>query len=486
MAEKTINSKFYKTQDQQPVFGIGELYLKLVYDPTNGDTRLLQYNVIGGVVGNSFEVYKNGIWNYAPGAVTSVSEKVKVHSLVKDIINKLKGDSRNIQPAFVSQDAPSQDIGSSGTPVPSADSSGLSGIIGQVLGGTLDITPDQFGTTNMAEIFKDYPGAMLKYPKDMIEKHQDTLLITQYQYQAPYGDVFKGKQKKDIFTLGAQRQSALKKRIASVRLPIPNNVADSNGVNWGSGDTANTFSMAAAGNMAAVAGGTLISKGGELLAGLKGYEGFSKVLGSDAAKNALATVLMGGLENPTTGAAIQAYILKKALFDISAETILSRGYGVVANSNLELLFSGPQLRVFQFGYIFSPRSEEEARMCRKIIRFFKQGMAAKKSNKTSGFGAASFLLSTPNVFKLEYKTNDTDDIKGLNKFKICALTNIQTSYADGQWSAYDKGQPVRTQIMLSFKELEPVYESDYQEKGSDKFISPLGDQPSVGPDEIGY
>ena len=480
MAEKTINSEFHKTQDQQPALGIGEKWLELRYDPVTGDTRLYEYNIIGGVVGKKEKVYENGVWNYNPGAVTSVSEKVKVHSLVKDTINKLKGDSRNIIPAFVSQDAPSQDIGSSGTPVPSENSSGLSGLVGQVLGGTLDIDSIQFGT-NMSTVFP----TPLKYPIDLIEKHQDTLRITQYEYKAPYGDIFEGKQKEDIFKLGAQRQSALKKKIQTLTLPIPNNVADSNAVNWGNGDATNTFSMGAAGNMGAVVAGNLLSDAGELLGGLKS-PGLGKALGDEKTKNAITSLLIGGLSNPTTAAAIESLLLKRAGFDISAETILSRGYGVVANSNLELLFSGPILRSFQFGYIFSPRSENEAAMCRKIIRFFKQGMAAKKSNKLSGYGAASFLLGTPNVFKLEYKTSGNKDIAGLNKFKICALSNIQTSYADGQWSAYDEGQPVRTQIMLSFKELEPVYESDYQEKGSDKFISPLGDQPSVGPDEIGF
>ena len=477
MAEKTINSEFYKTQDQQPAFGIGEKWLKLTYDPVTGDTKLLEYNIIGGVVGVPLEVYKNGVWNYNPGAVTSVSEKVKVHSLVKDTINKLKGDPRNIQPAFVSQDAPSQDIGSSGTPVPSASSSGFSGLVGQVLGGTLDIPVDEFGT-DMAALFPK----PLKYPIDIIDNHQDTLRITQYEYKAPYGDIFKGGQKNNIFNLGAQRQSALKKPIQTLTLPIPNNVADSNAVNWGNGDETNTFSMAAAGDMRKIAATGFASDAASIIAKATGKNDLAEILGSKEAKNAAAVIALGALSNPTTAAAIQSLLLKRAGFEISPETILSRGYGVVANSNLELLFSGPQLRVFQFGYVFSPRSEEEAIMCRKIIRFFKQGMAAKKA-KSIGSGAASFLLATPNVFKLEYKTNGNDDIKGLNKFKICALTNIQTSYADGQWSAYDKGQPVRTQIMLSFKELEPVYESDYQ---SDPYIKGYEDQPKVLPDEIGF
>lgn len=486
MAEKTIKSEFYKT-NKQPLVGFQQTYLELTYDPTNGDTKLYEYTVTNGVVGTKFKVYENGVWEYNPGSVTTVVEKEDVNSKVQSIIKPLGGDKRNVMPAFVTQGASSQDIGSSGTAVPSADSSGLSGIIGQVLGGKLDIPVDEFGT-DMVAIFADYKG-ILKYPIDIIDKHQDILRITQYEYQAPYRDVFEGKQKDKIFTLGAQRQSALKKFIASVTLPIPNNVADSNAVNWGNGDATNTFSMAAAGDMLKVAGANFLSDATSALAGAMGNKGLADISGSPEAKNTAAVIGLGALSNPTTAAAIQSLLLKRAGFEISAETILSRGYGVVANSNLELLFSGPQLRGFQFGYIFSPRSEEEAKMCRKIIRFFKQGMAAKKRKSTGGFGAASFLLATPNVFKLEYKTNGKDDIKGLNKFKICALTNIQTSYADGQWSAYDKGQPVRTQIMLNFKELEPVYESDYQDTRSANFTpnaNGFEDQPKVLPDEIGF
>jgi hypothetical protein len=486
MAEKTINSKFYKPQDRQPVLGSGEKWLELRYDPVTGDTRLYEYNIIFGVVGNKEIVYENGVWRYNPGAVTSVVEKGDVNSKVQSIIKPLGGDKRNVMPAFVVQNAPSQDIGSSGTAVPSADSSGLSGLVDQVLGGKLDIPVNDFGT-DMVAIFADYKGR-LKYPIDMIEKHQDILRITQYEYQAPYRDIFEGKQKDKIFTLGAQRQSALKKFIATVALPIPNNIADSNGVNWGNGDEMNTMSMAAAGDMGKIAAAGFGGDAANIIAKATGKNDLAEILGSKEAKNAAAVIALGAVSNPTTAAAIQSLLLKRAGFEISAETILSRGYGVVANSNLELLFSGPQLRGFQFGYVFSPRSEDEARMCRKIIRFFKQGMAAKK-RKSIGSGAASFLLATPNVFKLEYKTEGNKDIKGLNKFKICALTNIQTTYSDGQWSAYKEGQPVRTQMLLQFKELEPVYESDYQDTRSATFTpnaNGFEDQPKVLPDEIGF
>jgi hypothetical protein len=356
-----------------------------------------------------------------------------------------------------------------------------------------DINLDDYGTKNMPDLFKD-EGGLLKYPVDIIENRQDILKITQYEYKSPYGDVFKGNQNGTIFTNGAQRQSALKSLIATIILPIPNNISDSNGVNWGDGDQMNSTAMGAAGSMDKVIATVVAGKTFEALSKLTGRgEELGKILGGSTALNAAVMLEIGALNNPTTKAALFSKILKAADFDISPETILSRGYGVVANSNLELLFSGPMLRGFQFGYILSPRSEKEAIMCRKIIRFFKQGMAAKKSNKTGGYGASSFLLATPNVFKLEYKTFGKDgeqkDIAGLNKFKICALTNIQTSYADGQWSAFEEGQPVRYQINLSFKELEPIYESDYQDTRSTTFIkneNGYKDQPPVGKDEIGF
>ena len=488
MALQIINKEFYKPTTQPLV---GETYIELVYDTSKGDIIARQYLKLGNGRGESAEIYRNGVWNYNPGAITTLSEKEIFHSLSKkEVIDKLSGDSRNKIPAYVTQNAPSRDAGSSSTPVPSADSGGFVGDFLQVLGGDLGITPEGFESKNMSVLFKKI--GVLKYPIDIIDTQQDILKISQYTYTAPYGDVFKGKQKDTIFKTGAQRQSALKEFIQTLYFPIPNNVADSNSVNWGSGSELSTLNMGAAGDMGKVLAAVALTKGLGAIASLRNKEELAATLGSTEAANAVSALLIGGLDNPSSKAAIQSLILKKAGFEISPETILSRGYGVVANSNMELLFSGPMLRAFQFTYVLSPRSEREATMCKNILRFFKQGMAAKKKLST-GYGEASFLLSTPNVFKLEYKTVDESGkqihIEGLNKFKICALTDMKVSYSDGQWSAFKEGQPVRMQLSLAFKELEPVYESDYQESMNDGFkknIPGYEDQPSIGPNDIGF
>ena len=174
------------------------------------------------------------------------------------------------------------------------------------------------------------------------------------------------------------------------------------------------------------------------------------------------------------------------------ESILARGFGIVPNSNMELLFTGPTLRDFTFAYRMSPRSEEEARHVKRIIRFFKQGSAPKKLNSTGGAGGRSTFLGTPNVFKLRYITTGNKDISGLNKFKICALRSVAVNYApDGTWAAYDEGQPVSLTMSLNFQELEPIYESDYQIPVSADFkgnkdVSAMDNFSPVNNDDVGY
>ena len=161
--------------------------------------------------------------------------------------------------------------------------------------------------------------------------------------------------------------------------------------------------------------------------------------------------------------------------------ILARGQGIVPNKNLELLFRGPTLRTFDFTWRMSPRSKEEALLVNKIIRSFKQGMAAKKISPDSG--GASFFLGTPNVFEVHFKTGDNQFIDGLFRIKTSACTGTSVNYTDGaQWSAYDDGQPTSVTLTLGFEELEPIYNTDYSE-------DPLGAEGSLEsvPDtSIGY
>ena len=152
-------------------------------------------------------------------------------------------------------------------------------------------------------------------------------------------------------------------------------------------------------------------------------------------------------------------------FDVSAESILARGQGIIPNNNMELLFNAPALREFQFNWKMSPRSESEARQVNKIIKFFKAGMAVKKnSNVGSGSGGASYFLGTPNIFDVQFLTTGNEQIDGLMRIKECACTGCAINYTpEGNWAAYEEGQPVSVIMTLKFSELEPIYDIDYLE-----------------------
>ena len=150
---------------------------------------------------------------------------------------------------------------------------------------------------------------------------------------------------------------------------------------------------------------------------------------------------------------IQSRILATLGIETSAEAILARKEGVVPNSNLELLFSGPTLRQFSFVYKMSPRSKPEASIVNQILRFFKQGMSARKQNAKGGgelAGGRSYFLGTPNVFRLQYRTDENEAIKGLNRIKTCALTGTSVNYTpEGAFASYEKGQPVSCLLYTS-------------------------------------
>ena len=114
-----------------------------------------------------------------------------------------------------------------------------------------------------------------------------------------------------------------------------------------------------------------------------------------------------------------------------------------------------------FQFRFAPNSDTEASICRKIIRFFKQGMAAKRIQEQTLF------LGSPNVFRLRYLTGNNDPIRALPRYKICALTATEVDYAPGglyqSYEDKDAGsQPTIMNMTLNFTELTPIFEQDYR------------------------
>lgn len=451
----------------------------LEYDPTNGNVNLKEKGILS--VG-TYPIFSNGIFNQSVLDQLNINQTQRNSlylDIQKDTLNAHRANGGNAKglalPSWAQPSQQGQPPGAAAAP-PGVAPPSTTAAIGNIFSPGINLQID------FSDNAKSVYGGITSYPRDILKTRQDTLRITQYTYQPPKGDIFTNANVNvgDILSQGLQRGTALKDYIGTVILPIPNGIQDSNNVNWGSDEMNNLTAAATAQIMSTLPQAALGSMASGLLSGFTGMPNVTPYA-------LLATLASKGIASPEVQAqlktAISSLILKQGGFEVPAETILSRGLGIVPNSNMELLFNGPSLRQFTFAYRMSPRSEQEAKDVRKIIRFFKQGMAARKQNSQGGSGARSLFLGTPNVFKLEYKTGN-EDIEGLNKFKICAMTGFSVNYApDGEWAAYDKGQPVSLTVNMGFQELEPIYNTDYQETGP---LINTKDNSPVKPGDVGY
>ena len=157
--------------------------------------------------------------------------------------------------------------------------------------------------------------------------------------------------------------------MASVRLPMPNTLNDSNNVSWGS-DVMNNLSAAIASgvnaNPLAVATGALSGGAASGLTGIGGGQtigAMTALLGTTGNQENFLANIKSNLQNignsPQSKLLIQSAlgsrILAAAGVEVSPESLLARGYGVVPNSNMELLFNAPTLREFVFNWKLSPK-----------------------------------------------------------------------------------------------------------------------------------
>ena len=264
---------------------------------------------------------------------------------------------------------------------------------------------------------------------------------------------FKGRENISLTsTPGSRRVNTGLKRLKTILLPIPSNVQDGNAVSYEDASL-NSIAGAAVGTVTGVMGA------GKAL-------GIDVMGGVEALKDAvikggkIATEVSGGLDG-VQGLATRYFASKAVnLFgaNITPNQILQRESGEILNPNLELLFNAPTLRNFKFQFKMTPRSSEESREILEIIRCLKINMAPK----TKGTQVQNTFLKTPNVFELRYRQGNNEH-KFLHKFKQCFLTDISVNYTgEGTYATYDDGTPVSMIMDLTFKEIEPVYDIDYE------------------------
>jgi hypothetical protein len=288
-------------------------------------------------------------------------------------------------------------------------------------------------TIESAPIRRDYGEYV--YPLKMRENSQDRM---KFKMRVAEGA--------DI-TTSLENQSIRRRRTdkgiinGSVTLPIQSGIVDRNAVDWNPGSLNSVSSLAVGSSLKLMDSANFKDLGSNV-------EAIFKQVYTDLRKDA------------SYADAFKLFLAQEA---VGVQGLLSRATGAVLNPNLELLFNAPTLRPFTFTFKMSPRSVPEAAQVKQIIRFFKQGMSVKKAK-------SNVFLKAPNIFEVEYQTFDNAGtlIKhpSLNRIKECALTACDVEYTpDGTYMTFNDTQKTMTsyQMTLSFTELDPIYEDDYDD-----------------------
>jgi len=337
---------------------------------------------------------------------------------------------------------------------------------------------EQYGVNLRSNRLKKYgkrnQDGILRYPLESITEHADYLQfdierymeIGRSNYISDTGGSTRyvtGNRKTNRagMTQGAGLSRRPLKNDGTILLPIPSNLQDSNNVVYGE---SKMNGLEAAGISAAEGIARGLGDGDRLFLNKTDQTQFGKEF------DKLGDKIKAGLGGDSkTAAATAADLLTKQLtasaaniFDanVTANQLLARSSGEIINPNLEILFSDVTVRNFRFSYKLTPRNKYESEQVKLIIRAFKRNMAPQAIGDD---GAGDFFLRTPNVFKLRYRSG-VKDHPFLNKFKQCFLTDMQTTYTgEGVYSTYDDGTPVSILLNLSFKEIQPIYDIDYDE-----------------------
>ena len=333
----------------------------------------------------------------------------------------------------------------------------------------------------LAKYGRKKQGGVLRYPSELLTEHADYLQIDIERYEAIGSTYVNRSGGNDRYVAGnivtnraGKTTSARLSRkplinAGTILLPIPAQLQDSNNVVYGD---SKLNGLAAAGVEAV--GGMMAKAGQDIATGGVGAidltdqaEQFSSRLKSGLGEGGLSSsALVTAADLVTKKLAAEAVNIFGA--NVTPNQLLARGNGEILNPNMELLFSDVTIRNFRFSFKLTPRNKKEAEQVKLIIRAFKRNMAPQAQGGVAN--GSQFFLRTPNIFKLRYRSGNKDH-PFLHKFKQCFLTDMQTTYtADGVYSTYEDGTPVSMQMDLSFKELQPIYDIDYDVKPGNRAV----------------
>ena len=301
----------------------------------------------------------------------------------------------------------------------------------------------------------------LRYPYEAITEKTDYLQIAIYKYdtsnQGNQNGLLSAQNfiNQNAYSADAIAAGITKNKVLGpggvIMLPMPSNIQDSNSVSYEAGEM-----------------NKLVKEGLEIAQTAMGTDIFdiSKIKDSYSKIDANVTTLLTKENKDMLMQSLAGQAVGVFGANVSFNQLLARSEGKILNPNMELLFNNVTLRTFRFSFKMTPRDRNESVSIKSIIRTLKKNMAAKSTGagvNNGGNSDTGMFLKTPNIFELQY-------MKGqklhpfLNRFKPCVLSDMSVNYTgENVYATYGDGTPVSMILTLTFKELVPIYENDYND-----------------------
>lgn len=292
----------------------------------------------------------------------------------------------------------------------------------------------------------------LRYPANVaMKENSDYVMFEFFEYQPPFQNINRDNTQAKSGPLGAYNESVLSSRLydktsgKTIVLYMPEDISTGYKANW----TGKAFSnigrdvllTAGSGNA-----GQMLSNAGNLV------------------DDMMAQLI------PNTGAkVIQEVIGKITGESIEPNDIFASTRGVILNPNVELLFSGIDLRNFSLNFKMVPRNDKEATMIKDIIKEFKKAMLPKFAKGTelplttllaSAQDISNNFIRVPDVCRVSFMRGGSLNTD-VPQYKMCAITQVDVNYTpDGAYATYEDGSMVAINLSLSFQETKLIFSEE--------------------------
>jgi hypothetical protein len=137
---------------------------------------------------------------------------------------------------------------------------------------------------------------------------------------------------------------------------------------------------------------------------------------------------------------------------------VQRRTGIAPAAMTEMIFNGIDYRTFSFTFKFTPRNRDESDVVNGLLHAIKDAMLPKRYGKGQSIAA----YTVPHEFVIRFMKG-TKINPYLDQIGLCACTGVEIDYGSDKFSTHPSGDPVSIDATLTFRELELMERTRYNE-----------------------